>query len=236
MTKEQMKKDYCISDADCQRITDAAEKICSDKWIPEAVSAALCEAYSWGLKAEAGRMDTSDNDKHQMSYIVLSDAYKELQEKYVALQKDFNDVLKSNQEQKEILQSERVNTADLYKRLEEATRPKFINADEASDECLAAILKSRGFRGSLTNTMLKTLDIGEDVKSEAAFYMVFVDGATNPTFQHATLGSAVKEAKRLSEKLNRKSYILVPVSKVVPVVSTTEAALDESDKVVELPF
>ena len=155
-----MKKDYCISDADCQRITDAAEKICSDKWIPEAVSAALCEAYSWGLKAEAGRMDTSDNDKHQMSYIVLSDAYKELQEKYVALQKDFNDVLKSNQEQKEILQSERVNTAGLYKRLEEATRPKFVNANEVSDECLAAILKSRGFRGSLTNTMLKTLDTG----------------------------------------------------------------------------
>ena len=232
MTKEQMKKNYYISDADCQRITDAAEKICSDKWIPEAVSAALCEAYSWGMKAEDDRM----LDKRQKSYIVLSDAYKELEKKYAALQKDFDDVLKSNQEQKEILQSERVNTAGLYKQLEEATRPQFVDATNASDECLAAILKSRGFRGSLTNTMLKTLDIGEDVKSEAAFYMVFVDGATNPTYQHATLESAVKEAKRLSEKLNRKSYILVPASKVVPVVSTTEAALDESDKVVELPF
>lgn len=227
-----MKKNYYISDADCQRITDAAEKICSDKWIPEAVSAALCEAYSWGMKAEDDRMP----DKRQKSYIVLSDAYKELEKKYAALQKDFDDVLKSNQEQKEILQSERVNTAGLYKQLEEATRPQFVDATNASDECLAAILKSRGFRGSLTNTMLKTLDIGEDVKSEAAFYMVFVDRATNPTYQHATLESAVKEAKRLSEKFNRKSYILVPASKVVPVVSTTEAALDESDKVVELPF
>lgn len=227
-----MKKNYYISDADRQRITDAAEKICSDKWIPEAVSAALCEAYSWGMKAEDDRM----LDKRQKSYIVLSDAYKELEKKYAALQKDFDDVLKSNQEQKEILQSERVNTAGLYKQLEEATRPQFVDATNASDECVAAILRSRGFRGSLTNTMLKTLDIGEDVKSEAAFYMVFVDGATNPTYQHATLESAVKEAKRLSEKLNRKSYILVPASKVVPVVSTTEAALDESDKVVELPF
>ena len=227
-----MKKDYYISDADCQRITDAAEKICSDKWIPEAVSAALCEAYSWGLKAEDDRM----LDKRQKSYIVLTDAYKELEKKYVALQKDFDDVLKSNQEQKEILQSERVNTAGLYKKLEEATRPQFVDATNASDECLAAILKSRGFRGSLTNTTMKTLDIGDDVKSEAAFYMVFVDGEKNPTYQHATLESAVKEAKRLSEKLNRKSYILVPTSKVVPVVSTTEAALDESDKVVELPF
>ena len=227
-----MKKDYYICDADCQRITDAAEKICSDKWIPEAVSAALCEAYSWGMKAEDDRM----LDKRQKSYIALSDAYKELEKKYAALQKDFDDVLKSNQEQKEILQSERVNTAGLYKQLEEATRPQFVDATNASDECLAAILKSRGFRGSLTNTMMKTLDIGEDVKSEAAFYMVFVDREKNPTYQHATLESAVKEAKRLSEKLNRKSYILVPTSKVVPVVSTTEAALDESDKVVELPF
>lgn len=199
MTKEQMKKDYGISDADYQRIIDAAEKICSDNWIPEAVSAALCEVYSWGKKS-------------------------------------FDEVLKSNQEQKEILEGERKNNASLHQQLLEAKRPQFVDAADVSDECLSAILKSRGFRGTLTNTMMKILNIGEEVESRAAFYMVSVKGERNPTYQHATLDDAVKKAKRLAEITNKVAYILAPVSKVVPVISVTEASLDESDKVTDLTF
>ena len=96
----------------------------------------------------------------------------------------------------------------------------------------------------VVGTELTIKDLAQEVPAEAIkttttvidapFYMVFVDGERNPTYQHPSIGLAKAEAIRLSKISNKKAYILAPISKMVPAVTVDEAPLDESDG--ELPF
>lgn len=45
----------------------------------------------------------------------------------------------------------------------------------------------------------------------ATFYMVYVDGSSTPTKEHTTLASAELEAKRLSETLQKKAFVLCTI-------------------------
>ena len=46
------------------------------------------------------------------------------------------------------------------------------------------------------------------------FWMIYVEGGSNPTFKHSTYESALAEAKRLAELTNKPAYILVADTKV----------------------
>lgn len=46
------------------------------------------------------------------------------------------------------------------------------------------------------------------------FWMIYVEGGTNPTYKHSTYESALAEAKRLAEITNKPAYILVTDTKV----------------------
>jgi len=45
----------------------------------------------------------------------------------------------------------------------------------------------------------------------ATFYMVYIEGSSSTTYRHATLDGAEQEAKRLSENLNKKAYVLTTI-------------------------
>ncbi len=155
-------------------------------------------------------------------------------EKYNELLEDHNSILKSNREQNELLQEEAACKVELLRKLNEATRPQFIDAKQASDECLAKILEYRGFSGTLTSTE-KTLDIGQHLSAEAPFFMVYVNGQRGPEYRHDTLEGAKREAERLAIQVVEKAYVLAPITKFAPNVTVSEAPMDDSDKV-ELPF
>lgn len=50
---------------------------------------------------------------------------------------------------------------------------------------------------------------------EKEFYMVYVDGQNSPTYKHDTKESAETEAKRLSEKLGKKAFVLESKSEFI---------------------
>ena len=41
-----------------------------------------------------------------------------------------------------------------------------------------------------------------------SFYMIYVEGQNSPTFKHATLHDAQKEAVRLARFTHKKAYVL----------------------------
>lgn len=45
-------------------------------------------------------------------------------------------------------------------------------------------------------------------KKETGFYMIYLEGCSNPTYKHDTFHAAEIEAKRLSSTHDRKAYIL----------------------------
>lgn len=63
------------------------------------------------------------------------------------------------------------------------------------------------------------------------FYMVFVENGHNPTCKHATYELALTEAKRLSEALKMKAYVLQALTKVEKVQFEITQLIND-----ELPF
>ena len=49
---------------------------------------------------------------------------------------------------------------------------------------------------------------------EEQFFMIYVEGESSPTYKHTTYSSAITEAKRLTEQLNKPAFILTAVCKV----------------------
>ena len=43
------------------------------------------------------------------------------------------------------------------------------------------------------------------------FFMVFMEGGQNPTYQHFSLAEAEAEAKRLAKNFNRKTWVLASI-------------------------
>lgn len=66
------------------------------------------------------------------------------------------------------------------------------------------------------------------------FYMVFVEGEHTPTFKHQTPETAETEAKRLTEKTGKESFVLVSLKsfRLPDKFVTTELSIEGDD----LPF
>lgn len=64
------------------------------------------------------------------------------------------------------------------------------------------------------------------------FYMVYVEGEQQPMFKHDTYGQAENEAKRLTEKTGKTSYILGTIK----AVKAPEKFIIQDLNVSELPF
>ncbi|HEY5590647.1 MAG TPA: hypothetical protein VIK55_06475 [Paludibacter sp.] len=64
------------------------------------------------------------------------------------------------------------------------------------------------------------------------FYMVFVEGEHTPTFKHSLYDSALTEAKRLTEKTSKTSYVLGTIVSV----KLPEKFIIDDVNVSQLPF
>ena len=71
---------------------------------------------------------------------------------------------------------------------------------------------------------------------EAPFYMVYAEGQSAPTYKHALMEQATKEADRLSKLLNTKTYVLAAVMEIRPEVVTSAVGIDDMEYQVDLPF
>lgn len=47
-----------------------------------------------------------------------------------------------------------------------------------------------------------------------SFFMVFVEGEHSPTYKHSSIESAESEAKRLTEKTGKASYVLASIKSI----------------------
>lgn len=54
----------------------------------------------------------------------------------------------------------------------------------------------------------------KEFKDNEPFFMVYLEGGSNPAFRHATLLDAEIEAKRLSQRYGKKAYILATIKAV----------------------
>ena len=150
MAKEDLKIMYDINDDEYKQLIDFTDEIAQSRWNSSGIFEILARVYNIGRCSERDRNASG-----------CTKEVEELKQKYLKLQSDYADVLKSNQEQKEILEGERRSNTNLYKQLEEATRPQFVNATNVSDECLASILASRDFVGTLEKVEKKVLKVGK---------------------------------------------------------------------------
>ena len=66
-------------------------------------------------------------------------------------------------------------------------------------------------------------DCGKEqpVDPTMTFYMVYVNGGTQPTKRHADHASAMREAERLASQLRKETYVLKAESVCRPVSQTT---------------
>ena len=71
---------------------------------------------------------------------------------------------------------------------------------------------------------------------EAPFYMVYAEGQSAPTYKHALMEQATKEADRLAKLLNTKTYVLAAVMEIRPEVVTSAVGIDDMEHQVENPF
>ena len=71
---------------------------------------------------------------------------------------------------------------------------------------------------------------------EAPFYMVYTEGQSAPTYKHALMEQATKEADRLAKSLNRKTYVLAAVMEIRPEVVTSAVGIDDMEHQVGNPF
>ena len=71
---------------------------------------------------------------------------------------------------------------------------------------------------------------------EAPFYMVYTEGQSAPTYKHALMEQATKEADRLSKLLNTKTYVLAAVMEIRPEVVTSAVGIDDMEKQEDNPF
>lgn len=60
---------------------------------------------------------------------------------------------------------------------------------------------------------------------EAPFYMVYAEGKTAPTYKHALMEQATKEADRLAKLLNTKTYVLAAVMEIRPEIVTSAVGI-----------
>ena len=71
---------------------------------------------------------------------------------------------------------------------------------------------------------------------EAPFYMVYAEGQSAPTYKHALMEQATKEADRLAKLLNTKTYVLAAVMELRPEVVTSAVGIDDMEHQVDNPF
>ena len=71
---------------------------------------------------------------------------------------------------------------------------------------------------------------------EAPFYMVYAEGKTAPTYKHALMEQATKEADRLAKLLNTKTYVLAAVMEIRPEIVTSAIGIDDMEHQVDNPF
>ena len=71
---------------------------------------------------------------------------------------------------------------------------------------------------------------------EAPFYMVYAEGQSAPTYKHALMEQATKEADRLSKLLNTKTYVLAAVMEIRLEVVTSAVGIDDMEHQVDNPF
>lgn len=71
---------------------------------------------------------------------------------------------------------------------------------------------------------------------EAPFYMVYAEGKSSPTYKHALMEQATKEADRLSKLLNTKTYVLAAVMEIRPEVVTSAVGIDDMEHQLDNPF
>lgn len=53
------------------------------------------------------------------------------------------------------------------------------------------------------------------MKESKVFYMVFAEGERTPAIKHSTLEGALREAKRIAQKTDNKTYVLKAVKSVM---------------------
>ena len=71
---------------------------------------------------------------------------------------------------------------------------------------------------------------------EAPFYMVYAEGQSAPTYKHALMEQATKEADRLAKLLNTKTYVLAAVMEIRPEVVTSAVGIDDMEHEEDCPF
>ena len=71
---------------------------------------------------------------------------------------------------------------------------------------------------------------------EAPFYMVYAEGQSAPTYKHALMKQAAKEADRLAKLLNTKTYVLAAVMEIRPEVVTSAVSIDDMEHQLDNPF
>jgi hypothetical protein len=64
------------------------------------------------------------------------------------------------------------------------------------------------------------------------FYMVFMEGGSNPTYRHATLSGAETEAKRLAKMHKKKTWVLTTIKSF----ELNEFAVADCRPDTDLPF
>ncbi len=65
-----------------------------------------------------------------------------------------------------------------------------------------------------------------------SFFMVYAEGQQTPTYKHTDVNEAEREAKRLSEKLDCKTYVLASIKSVERIKFAIEDCRPDPD----LPF
>ena len=71
---------------------------------------------------------------------------------------------------------------------------------------------------------------------EAPCYMVYAEGQSTPTYKHALMEQATKEADRLAKLLNTKTYVLAAVMEIRPKVVTSAVGIYDMEHQEDNPF
>lgn len=71
---------------------------------------------------------------------------------------------------------------------------------------------------------------------EAPFYMVYAEGQSAPTYKHALMEQATKEADRLAKSLNTKTYVLAAVMEIRPEIVTSAVGIYDMEHEEDCPF
>lgn len=66
--------------------------------------------------------------------------------------------------------------------------------------------------------------------------MVYAEGQSAPTYKHALMEQATKEADRLAKLLNTKTYVLAAVMEIRPEVVTSAVGIDDMEHEEDCPF